>query len=151
MCEKHTEKPLEDDFQRKYVIDDVLEPTTVKCRESDPNNITPLVKMNITSDAGLLFTFIIFVSTKNVSNSECYGSTHTYTHTHTHKHVHTNTHKHTAHKHTRTQTHMHTHKNTHTNTHTQTHKYTQTHTNTQIRTHTHTYTHTQTHTRTHKY
>jgi hypothetical protein len=55
VCEIRTEKPLEDDFQRKNVTDDVLELTTVKFRESDPNNSLQVVKMNITADACLLF------------------------------------------------------------------------------------------------
>jgi hypothetical protein len=54
MCEKCTEKPLEDDFQRKHVTDDVLELITVKFREMDPNNSTPVVKMKIAADACLL-------------------------------------------------------------------------------------------------
>jgi len=55
MCEKRTEKPLGDDFQRKNVTDDVLEVTTIKFREYDPNNSTPVLKMKITADACLLF------------------------------------------------------------------------------------------------
>jgi hypothetical protein len=35
-CVKHTEKLLEDDFQRNSVTDDVLELTIFKTRKSDP-------------------------------------------------------------------------------------------------------------------
>jgi hypothetical protein len=65
MCEKRTEEPLEDGFQRKYVIDDVLELTTVKFRESDPNKCTPLEKMNITADTYLLY--ILHLEVYNIS------------------------------------------------------------------------------------